>query len=962
MSLNGTQYTFDPLTLSGLTLSNNLSGTYVPYTNATSDVTLNNKNISGINTLTATTINASSNASVGTTYPLYAYNVSTLVPTSAYIILDGANQTPFNVGDTITISGASIAAINRNYVVQQNYVGSQFLVINNAGLSGGNYYPTGGIVYLAGTGNISTVTASIGALTATSSSVTTEIVDTLTANSLLNIGSTLGINITPATSSVASILKYGIGGTIGNSSETLFIKNRSNVNSLYFAGDGTVKAIQNFNALQTLSIGAEIPVGNINITGAGSTFAILQYGVGGTAGTLSDRLVIRNRAGTDVVLYTDAGNVFQYTGIFSCPSLAITGITNAFVYNNGSGTATAVQAIFASGNTSSASPNIILSSSGTFQVSNTANTKNYFLVNNANNQILTNGIANIYTDSTYAVPNGRMAGGSLTIGSISQSYGAGIGWGSNTAGLLLETNNAQEIAVHHSGVAVYSMMAYDGTRLVIGREMGFGRPALTIACTSTLMTGAFTLNNTLTMNNTFTNSGSTISNGTFTVNNVMYNNNIQYLSNGDSSYTRYGPNSTWGCYLAVGAASSVVNTVLAQVITTNGNLHCDSAVSREMYLNYYSGGGVRIDNSEFRVTNKSCFGTQSNSSGIVNIRNPNGNYTHMGWVNNNNYIRGDGTQMDSDLYCNYQVYCAGGITINGTNSAYQTAVNCYYNNNSNGAWNYYGGTFGGGSGYWSLYATSRICGMEFWLKSDERIKTNIEPIINSLERLRLIKPVTYEYKDKFQYTNQPRHGLIAQQLEPILPCCVTTQDTVYYIPDIYELCSVVIHIGDGPIPPPPESIHPPKNPDELEPVEEQYPEGTVWEITLSKPPTFQAPIKLKTYLEKGVTEHIIDIIRIEGNVITTTTPIKQDKIFIYGTPITDFKTVNYQDIGILTLKSVQELDEIVQQQQLLIEQQQKQIEEQKAQIASYENRFKHYDELLDSMDQKFKRLGLKIQF
>ena len=51
-----------------------------------------------------------------------------------------------------------------------------------------------------------------------------------------------------------------------------------------------------------------------------------------------------------------------------------------------------------------------------------------------------------------------------------------------------------------------------------------------------------------------------------------------------------------------------------------------------------------------------------------------------------------------------------------------------------------------------------------------------------------------------------------------------------------------------------------------------------------------------------------------------------------------------------------------QQLQLLIEQQQKQIEEQKAQIASYENRFKHYDELLDSMDQKFKRLGLKIQF
>jgi hypothetical protein len=273
------------------------------------------------------------------------------------------------------------------------------------------------------------------------------------------------------------------------------------------------------------------------------------------------------------------------------------------------------------------------------------------------------------------------------------------------------------------------------------------------------------------------------------------------------------------------------------------------------------------------------------------------------------------------------VYCAGGITINGTNSAYQIAVNCYYNNNSNNLWNFYGGTFAG-SYYWSLYATSRICAMEFWLKSDERIKTNIEPIVNSLERIRLIKPVTYEYKDKFQHTNQPRHGLIAQQIEPILPCCVTTQHgTVYYIPDIYQLCPVVKHLGDGPIPPAPESTMPPINPDKPEPVEERYPEGTVWEITLQTAPTFQAPIKLKTYLEPGVHELIIDVIRIDGNVIITTTPITQDRIFVYGTPITDFKTINYQDIGILTLKSVQELDETVQQQQKQIDQQQKQIDE-----------------------------------
>jgi hypothetical protein len=45
------------------------------------------------------------------------------------------------------------------------------------------------------------------------------------------------------------------------------------------------------------------------------------------------------------------------------------------------------------------------------------------------------GIANIRGTSPSAVPNNRMASGSLTIGSTDENYGINTGWTSNTAGL-----------------------------------------------------------------------------------------------------------------------------------------------------------------------------------------------------------------------------------------------------------------------------------------------------------------------------------------------------------------------------------------------------------------------------------------------------------------------------------------------------------------------------------------------
>jgi hypothetical protein len=55
----------------------------------------------------------------------------------------------------------------------------------------------------------------------------------------------------------------------------------------------------------------------------------------------------------------------------------------------------------------------------------------------------------------------------------------------------------------------------------------------------------------------------------------------------------FGPNSTWGAYLAVGTNGDT-NTAYASVAATNGNLHMDAASGYDMHLNYYAGNTIWI--------------------------------------------------------------------------------------------------------------------------------------------------------------------------------------------------------------------------------------------------------------------------------------------------------------------------------------------------------------------------------
>ena len=94
-----------------------------------------------------------------------------------------------------------------------------------------------------------------------------------------------------------------------------------------------------------------------------------------------------------------------------------------------------------------------------------------------------------------------------------------------------------------------------------------------------------------------------------------------HVSDGNSSLSYYGPNSTWSSYLLTGSGTNKIGTRgdLAHVLSTNGNLHLDAGVGKHIYLNYYAGtdmyfcDGSNGVHSTFKQNGNSGLGVGSSS-------------------------------------------------------------------------------------------------------------------------------------------------------------------------------------------------------------------------------------------------------------------------------------------------------------------------------------------------------------
>jgi hypothetical protein len=87
-----------------------------------------------------------------------------------------------------------------------------------------------------------------------------------------------------------------------------------------------------------------------------------------------------------------------------------------------------------------------------------------------------------------------------------------------------------------------------------------------------------------------------------------------------------------------------------------------------------------------------------------------------------------------------------------------------------------------------IYATNTSYAQQFWHWSDERLKENITPVTNALEKVQALQGVYYNFKGK----EKKQLGLIAQDVEKVIPEVVGTAPNGMKALDYSNLVAVLI--------------------------------------------------------------------------------------------------------------------------------------------------------------------------
>ncbi len=172
---------------------------------------------------------------------------------------------------------------------------------------------------------------------------------------------------------------------------------------------------------------------------------------------------------------------------------------------------------------------------------------------------------------------------------------------------------------------------------------------------------------------------------------------------------------------------------------------------------------------------------------------------------------------------------------------------------------------------YSIYASDRIAASEFNAYSDARIK-NIQGISNTrtdLNTLMNIEITDYKLKDSVAKGARDYKKVIAQQVEKVYPQAVTQMTDV--IPNIYKKASITNGV-----------------------------------INLTT--TLKVGEKVKLIFETG--EEMLEIKKVTTNSFTVDSK-KSGEVFVFGTEVKDFRTVDYEALSTLNISATQELNKLI---------------------------------------------------
>jgi Chaperone of endosialidase len=184
----------------------------------------------------------------------------------------------------------------------------------------------------------------------------------------------------------------------------------------------------------------------------------------------------------------------------------------------------------------------------------------------------------------------------------------------------------------------------------------------------------------------------------------------------------------------------------------------------------------------------------------------------------------------------------------------------------------------------SIYASADIMGLQIDAFSDARIK-NIKGKSDpkkDLETLMAIQVTDYTLKDKIKYGSRPTKKVIAQQVETVYPQVVSKH--VDFIPNVYQTIDSITKVEGG------------------------YRLHFLRDHHLGDTAT-----RLEALLGNSGSMQSFNILSIPSptEVVIDAKEIKNDKIFVYGEEVPDFRTVDYEGLTTLNISATQELSKKV---------------------------------------------------